>query len=46
MDEHEAASIVAGMHSSSSKNTTGEDVPKKVRHARKKRIHSSESNNN
>ena len=45
MDEHEAASIVAGMHSSSSKNTTGEDVPKKVRHARKKRNRSSESNN-
>ena len=44
MDEHEAASIVAGMHSSSSKNTTGEDVPKKVRAARKKRIRSSESN--
>lgn len=45
MDEHEAASIVAGMHSSSSKNTTGEDVPKKVRAARKKRIRGSESNN-
>lgn len=45
MDDHEAASIVAGMHSSSrTMNTTGEDVPKKVRAARKKRIRSSESN--